>query len=268
MQRTGKPEGIRENREDVKVIFVRLLSRGKNTLNFSDKITAVILAGGMGTRLSSVVADRQKAVALVNGKPFLSYLFRQILRSGIKHAVLCTGYKAEMVEAELGSEFSGLKLSYSAEKQPLGTAGAVRLALDKVSTEYLLVMNGDSYIDTDFTAFFAWFEQRKIDAGIILTAVKDASRYGKVVIDDHERVIRFDEKQECAGSGLINAGIYLFNKKVLTGIPENVKFSMEKDVFPGLAAANRLFGKKSDGRFIDIGTPESYKMAEKFFQKT
>ena len=237
-------------------------------MNFSDKITAVILAGGMGTRLSSVVSDRQKAVALVNGKPFLSYLFLQLLQSGIKHAVLCTGYKAEMVEAELGSEFSGLKLSYSAEKQPLGTAGAVRLALDKTSTDYLLVMNGDSYIDTGFTAFFSWFEQHNADAGIILTAADDASRYGKVVIDDHERIIRFDEKKEHAGSGLINAGVYLFNKKILTDIPENVKYSMERDVFPILVTTNRLFGKKSNGRFIDIGTPESYKMAEKFFQKT
>jgi len=236
-------------------------------LDFSNKITAVILAGGMGTRLSSVVSDRQKAVALVNGKPFLSYLFRQLLRADIKHAVLCTGYKAEMVEEEFGSDFSGLKLSYSTEEQPLGTAGAVRLALDKVGTDYLLAMNGDSYIDTSFTAFFSWFEQKKIDAGIILTEVDDASRYGKVVIDDHEKVIRFDEKQEHAGSGLINAGVYLFNKKILTDIPENVKYSMERNVFPGLVAANRLFGKKSDGKFIDIGTPESYKMAEQFFQK-
>lgn len=237
------------------------------SLSFSDKITAVILAGGMGTRLSSVVSDRQKAVALVNGKPFLSYLFRQLIRSGIKHAVLCTGYKAEMVEAEFGSEFSGLKLNYSVEKQPLGTAGAVRLALDKVGTDYLLAMNGDSYIDTDFPAFISWFEQRNIDAGIILTAMDDASRYGKVVIDDHERIIRFDEKKENAGSGLINAGAYLFNKKILTDIPENVKYSMERNVFPKLVAANQLFGKKSDDKFIDIGTPESYKMAEKFFQE-
>lgn len=237
------------------------------SLSFTDKITAVILAGGMGTRLSSVVSDRQKAVALVNGKPFLSYLFRQLIRSGIKHAVLCTGYKAEMVEAEFGSEFSGLKLNYSVEKQPLGTAGAVRLALDKVGTDYLLAMNGDSYIDTDFPAFISWFEQRNIYAGIILTAMDDASRYGKVVIDDHERIIRFDEKKENAGSGLINAGAYLFNKKILTDIPENVKYSMERNVFPKLVAANQLFGKKSDGKFIDIGTPESYKMAEKFFQE-
>ena len=236
-------------------------------LNFPNEITAIILAGGMGTRLSSVVSGRQKAVALVNGSPFLSYLFRQLIRSGIKHAVLCTGYKAEMVEAEFGSEFSGLKLSYSVEKQPSGTAGAVRLALDKARTDYLLVMNGDSYMDTDFAVFFSWFEQAGIDAGIILTEVEDASRYGKVTMDNNGRIIRFDEKKEHAGSGLINAGVYLFNKKVLTDIPENVKYSMEKDVFPGLAAVNRLFGRKSDGRFIDSGTPESYKMAEKFFQE-
>ena len=97
--------------------------------------------------------------------------------------------------------------------------------------------------------------------------MEDASRYGKVTMDNNGRIIRFDEKKEHAGSGLINAGVYLFNKKVLTDIPENVKYSMEKDVFPGLAAVNRLFGRKSDGRFIDIGTPESYKMAEKFFQE-
>jgi len=227
-------------------------------------ITAAILAGGLGTRLRSVVADRPKVIADVSGRPFLAYLLEQVASAGIRNVVLCTGYMAGRIQECFGSTYGPLRITYSTEHEPLGTGGALRLALPYLESETVLVMNGDSYMDVDLRSFVNWFFQRQRQAALVLTEVDDTSRYGRVRIDPDGSIISFEEKCDNSGPGWINAGVYLIEKSVLTRIPQGRFYSLEKDFFPQLVGGG-LFGFCAEGRFIDIGTPQSYAVAEEFF---
>jgi len=228
-------------------------------------LTAVILAGGMGTRLREVVPDLPKALAPVKGRPFLSYLLEQVERAGLLTAVLCIGYEGAEVQKVFGRYFNGLELFYSQEEQPLGTAGALRAALPLVKTAWWLVMNGDSYCDVDLSQLhvIAMLDKRP---SIVLTQVEDTSRYGQVTMDDDDRILRFEEKQQQGSAGWINAGIYLIPAEYIKEIPAGREVSLEKEMFP-VWVERGLFGIKSNGAFIDIGIPESYADAKRFFQE-
>jgi len=229
-------------------------------------IEALILAGGLGSRLRSVIGETQKVIASVDGRPFVFRILDQLSRAGVKRAVLCVGYKAESVMDALGSSMLGVDLSYSVESSPMGTAGAVRLALRSTAASRLLVMNGDSYIDADLGSFMASAEG--LPASILLSGVEDCSRYGKALLEDGSNRIRsFVEKGSVPGPGLINAGVYSFERELLVSrIPESCPASMEKDVFPSLLAEGLLYGFVSGSKFLDIGTPESYGQGESFFR--
>ncbi|MEW6387402.1 MAG: nucleotidyltransferase family protein [Thermodesulfobacteriota bacterium] len=229
-------------------------------------VTGVILAGGAGTRLKAVVSDRPKVLAPVGGRPFLAYLLDQLARAGIKEVVLCTGYQAEMIEAALGDRYQSLNLKYSREEKPLGTGGALRLALPHCASDPILAMNGDSFIDADLTAFWSWFAPRDRNAGLLLTKVRDTRRYGSVQVREDGLILGFAEKSAAFGPGWINAGVYILRKHVLSLIPLGKPYSLERELFPALAGKN-LYGFPVTGKFIDIGTPESYLEAEKFFGK-
>lgn len=231
-----------------------------------ENITAVILVGGMGTRLRSVIGDKQKTLACVDKKPFVTHLLKQISEFGIKNIVLCVGYKADAVRTAIGTSAYGLKISYSEEKTPLGTGGALRLALSKIDTEYLLVMNGDSYVDFELNSFVSWHNQKRAEASLLLTRVKDVSRYGRVVINEDESVELFEEKGRFSGADYISTGVYLFKKNILVSIPEKVNYSLEKDFFPNLITNHKLYGMKVKCKFIDIGTPKSFENAKSFFK--
>lgn len=225
----------------------------------------VILAGGLGTRLKSIVADRPKVLAPVAGKPFLAYLLDQLCEAGIAKVILCTGYLADLIEAEFGRSYRSIELFYSVEDSPLGTAGALRNCLPQISSDYALVLNGDSYCETDIAGLCRWCSGRGAKAAILLNQIEDTSRYGRVVLDDAARITGFVEKGK-DGPGLINAGIYLFNKALMKEIPPSQALSLEKDFFPKWAASGALFGFRAViKRFIDIGTPESYEQAQKLF---
>jgi NDP-sugar pyrophosphorylase family protein len=226
-------------------------------------ITAVVLAGGLGTRLRSAVADRPKVLAPVHGRPFITYLLDRLIDAGVKRAVLCTGYRADMVEETLGPRYRTLELAYSVESSPLGTGGALRLALPHVASDPILVLNGDSFFEADLPAFRAAHAAGGMAASLLLAAVADVARYGAASIDGAGRVTRFVEKGAVSGPGLINAGIYLFAREVLEAIPEG-EVSLERDLFPRLIAAG-LRGVPGAGRFIDIGIPDDYRAAEAFF---
>lgn len=225
-------------------------------------ITAAILAGGRGTRLQSVVSDRPKVLAEISGKPFLAYLFDQLLNLGIRKVVLCSGYMADKIEACFGDSYGSLGLLYSKEDQPLGTGGAIRLAMPYFRSDAVLVMNGDSYIDVDLEAYVNWFFETGSQAALVLTKMDDTSYYGSVTIDD-DKIIAFDEKKR-SGPGWINAGVYLINSSLISSIPSGEFYSLERQFFPGLIKQG-LFGFRSCGQFIDIGTPKSYAVAETFF---
>jgi len=227
-------------------------------------ITAVILAGGFGTRLQPIVSDRPKVLAEISGRPFLAYLLDQLVSAGIRKAVLCTGYMADMVRDCFGDTYNSLRLLYSKEETPLGTGGAIRLALPHISSDVVLVMNGDSYINVGLDIFLDWFFEENRQAALLLTKVNNTSRYGRIGLDKNKKIEFFEEKGNNSGSGWINAGIYLINKSLINRIPPHQPYSLEKQFFPELAG-DRLFGFCFEGQFIDIGTPESYAKAEVFF---
>lgn len=229
-----------------------------------DEVTAIILAGGRGTRLQPVVADRNKVLAQVNGRPFLTYLFDQALAAGIRHAVLCTGYKAGQVREELGLSYRDLQIAYSPEDQPLGTAGALAHAARAGAASKLICMNGDSYCDVRLDELWQWHLAKGGAATIQLAEVPDVSRFGSVALDKESRIIRFDEKGGLRSVGLINAGIYCMGRELLESIPADRAVSIEREVFPSLPSVG-LFGRRASCRFLDIGTPESYAAATAFF---
>jgi len=233
-------------------------------MSYLSEITVAVLAGGLGTRLKSVVFNRPKALADVNDKYFLSYLLDYLIRAGFKYVVLCTGYLGDQIQNAYGDTYGSLKLSYSRESKPLGTAGALRLAEPQFRSDFIFVMNGDSIYNTDIKRFWMWHRKQKRDASLLLTKVSDIKRFGQVIVDNQEKVTCFEEKSINDGAGWINSGIYIIDRKLIKEIPENQKVSLENEVFP-VWIDKQFYGLKSEGRFIDIGTPESYKKARMFF---
>jgi len=229
-------------------------------MNELDNITAIILAGGNGTRLQTLVSDRQKVVAQINGKPFLNILLAQIERFGIKKAVICTGYMSETVDAVVKKYDGPISVVCSLEEVPLGTGGAIKNALTLVETDYFMLMNGDSFLDLDGKEFLQNISDAK--AVMALAKVDDVSRYGAVVLAKDKKISSFSEKGENSGEGLINAGISLINKALFKKYcPDKLNFSIETEVFPSLVEANELLGFTQCGTFIDIGVPEAYHKA-------
>jgi D-glycero-alpha-D-manno-heptose 1-phosphate guanylyltransferase len=230
--------------------------------------TAIILAGGFGTRLREVVSHLPKPMATVRGKPFLDYHLASLSAQGYKKVILSTGHLAEKVSAHYGNKHTGLQIEYSVETHPLGTGGATREALRLCSDESVLVLNGDSLFDIDLEKFEAFHEGSLADCSIALRLVPDSSRYGSIEIDGQNNVLSFSEKSESKAPGLINAGVYLLNKKTfLQNIPSEENFSIEKDFFQKAAGKLRLKGFAFDAYFIDIGIPADYQRAQHEFKR-
>jgi NDP-sugar pyrophosphorylase family protein len=222
---------------------------------------AAILAGGLGTRLRTVVADRPKVLAKVSGKPFIEYLLDQLAGAGLRTVVLCTGFMGEQVEQHLGATYKGMKLRYSCESSPLGTGGALRLALPMFDgAPSVLVMNGDSYCDARLDGFAVWHEAHGSSATLMLTETPDTRRYGRVQVDHDGKIIRFQEKAATEGPGWINAGIYLVTRGLIETMPSDRAVSIEREIFPAWIN-NGLFGYRSEGRLWDIGVPDAYTQA-------
>lgn len=227
---------------------------------------AAILAGGLGTRLRAVVHDRPKVMAMVAGRPFVTRLLDQLAESGIQKVVLCTGYMSAAVQRELGDRYQDLELVYSVEETPLGTGGALRLACEIVSSEILLVLNGDSYCNCDLSGFIDAHAASGADAGMILAKVADVSRFGAVTINNESLVENFIEKGGQSGAGWINAGIYLLPAARLREIPPDLTISLEREVIPRLVAGG-IYGHQCPGPFIDIGIPEEFQRAQMLFSE-
>jgi NDP-sugar pyrophosphorylase family protein len=232
--------------------------------NLSD-ITAVILAGGLGTRLRSVVSNIPKVMAKISNRPFLTFLLEQLILAKAREVVLCTGFMTDKIQEILGDTYKSLKIVYSIESQPLGTGGALRLALPCFNSDPILVMNGDSFVNTDLTAYVEWFFTKEHQASLLLVNVPDTGRYGKVIVAEDGLLLGFKEKASNSGPGWINAGIYILKKSLVASIPADRSFSLEREFFPSLVGKG-LYGFCSSGTFIDIGTPESYRRAENIFR--
>ncbi|HIH14109.1 MAG TPA: NTP transferase domain-containing protein [Nanoarchaeota archaeon] len=219
---------------------------------------AIILAGGFGTRLKSVVSDVPKPMALINNKPFLEYQINYLKTQGIREIIIATHYMHEKFVAyfENGEKF-GVKVIYSLEPEPLGTGGALKLTKKFIISRFVLV-NGDTYFNCDLKLAEACHAKNNAVATIALASVPDTSRFGLVITDSKNKIIKFVEKgQRIAGENKINTGSIILSPEIFNYIPEG-KVSLEKDIYPTLIAEGRLFGVAMPDRFIDIGLPESY----------
>jgi D-glycero-alpha-D-manno-heptose 1-phosphate guanylyltransferase len=229
--------------------------------------SAIILAGGFGTRLKSVVSDVPKPMAPILEKPFLTYLLGYLNAFQIKQVVLSTGYLSSIIENYLGNNFNGIKLRYSIEEEPLGTGGAIKKALQEVSDENTLVLNGDSFLDLDIFAFSSFYTENNFEGLLACRSVDNAGRYGTLKVNNNQ-IVEFKEKTGTNELGLINGGVYLLNKEhYLKNTPTSLAFSIEKDYFEKQCQHSRFGAYKCDGYFIDIGIPEDYLKAQHEFKK-
>ena len=229
--------------------------------------TALILAGGLGTRLRSVFSSGPKCMVPVSGRPFLEYMIEWLTRAGVYRINICVGYKRSHIQKWFGRGRQwGADISYTVEQSPLGTGGALRNARQIVSGDRVFVLNGDTFVDVDLRKLLEFDERSQGMGSIALAHVADASRYGTVDVGEDSRIVRFKEKAAINDENipqqhraLINAGVYVLQRTVLDRIPEG-PVSLEKTVFPDLLEAG-LYGFQDTGYFIDIGIPEDLQRA-------
>ena len=222
---------------------------------------AVILVGGEGSRLRPITSRVPKPAAPLLGRPLISYTLDNLVRHGVDRVVFSTGYLAAAIEAEVGDGSRwGLEVRYASEDSPLGTAGAIKNAASELRQGGFLVLNGDILTDADLSAIVAFHKERNAAATLLTTAVDDPSRYGLVDVRTDGRVASFVEKpgDDWPGPGLINAGVYVLEHEVLDLVPPRQEFSIERGVFPSLAASGSLYAFVGTGYWRDIGTPQSY----------
>lgn len=229
--------------------------------------TAVILAGGRGTRISHLFPELPKPLVPTAGRPFLHWVTEWLRLRGATDIVYSTGYRAEAIAdwvAERGTS-GGLHLCCRAEPAPLGTGGGVLNCLT-VCGEDILVVNGDSLADCDIAGGLARYRADRLDGMLFGVEMADASRYGTLAVDADDRLTAFHEKRP--GAGLINAGIYLFKRSVLADFDASVASSIEFDIIPSLLAAGRRIGvhRSTNVAFLDIGTPETVEQATHFIE--
>ena len=222
---------------------------------------AIVLAGGFGTRLRSVVSDVPKPMAMVAGRPFLELLLSNLARNGFERVVLSVGYLADAITAHFGTDFRGIALDYAIESTPLGTGGAIRAGIGYCSSDHVHIFNGDTYLGLDTSATDALWRDENAPI-IVALSVDDTARYGKLVTDADGRILRFLEKDASGGQGLINAGCYVLPTAIVDEFPLEERFSFETDYLRDAVVARKFLAFKTDAEFIDIGTPDDYARAQ------
>jgi NDP-sugar pyrophosphorylase family protein len=230
-------------------------------------IDVLILCGGLGSRLKSVVADRPKPMALIDDRPFLDILIDQFRRSGFRRFVLCTGHMSEAIESHYTRSTGDIEVVISQELQPLGTAGAVKLAQSHIQSDPFLVTNGDSFCQVDLAAFVQFHRARDAVLSMVVAPSHDPKDYGTVIVDADRRIVGFKEKADTQTSGHVNAGLYLFSRQVLSMIPAGVKASLEYDIFPNLVD-QPCYAFMGSSPVLDIGTPQRLAEARQLLEKS
>ncbi len=236
----------------------------------SSGIPAIILAGGLGTRLRSVISDLPKPMAPVAGQPFLHYIFLYLQKQGITDVVLSVGYKSEVIKEFFGDKYAGINIRYAVENEPLGTGGGIRQAMSLIDSD-AYVLNGDTFFDVDLKDLYEFYTMRSSDIALALKRMHHFDRYGTVEIGNQDRVLQFQEKRYKA-EGLINGGVYVINKNLFKKVEEiedtilSQRFSFEKDILEKHLLPLHYQGKEFGGYFIDIGIPEDYERAQTDFK--
>ena len=226
---------------------------------------AIVLAGGIGTRLKKVVSDLPKPMASINGKPFLEYLINYLAKNEISHVILSVGYKSEHIKNHFVNEFKSVKISYATEEIPLGTGGGIRLALQQAKTNNVFIVNGDTLFNIDLQKLANAHHSKNAALSVALRKMVDGSRYGSVIIDENNRIKAFKEKNAEAKNVLINGGTYLIEKSHFLDTKFPDKFSFEKEYLEKYFDTNKFYGFEFDDYFIDIGLPSTYKQAQNDF---
>ena len=224
---------------------------------------AIVLAGGLGTRLREVVKDIPKPMAPVNNKPFLEYILKYLKEQGIKKVVLAVGYKWEVIRDYFGTEYEGVALEYSVEKEQLGTGGAIKQALEKCTVDNVFIINGDTYFNVDLRSMLQHHQQVKANLTIATKKMYEFDRYGKVECKKG-RIIEFEEKKFNI-EGNINGGIYICDRTLLN-LAHEFKFSFEKDIMEKFVEEYYFSAFESEAYFMDIGIPEDYRQFQLDFQ--
>lgn len=232
-------------------------------------IPVIVLAGGLGSRLKSVVSDRPKILAQIEGKPFLAILLQWLVSQGVSRVTFSLGYMAEQVIEQLllYKTKIPLEITYVVEPQPIGTLGGLSLALNKQNITESIVINGDTFVDVNLAQFVNDMRAKNSDMGLVSIQVNNVSRYGQVLLNDDGMVNEFIEKESNnTSAGWINAGIYYFSADTINKLVKCHSGSIEYDFLIPHCKQLKSF-KVTQGRFIDIGTPESYQQAPLVLQE-
>ena len=224
-------------------------------------LKAVVLAGGLGTRLRSVTGGLPKPMAPIRSRPFLEYVLDSLVAEQFDQAVLSIGYRGDVIESHFGCSYRSLRLTYHREIDPLGTGGALLQSLRHLTSEHIFVLNGDTFLQLRFHDMLAFHLRHNAAVSIAATSVEDSSRYGKLQIGRHEDLIAFTEKGT-DGPGVINAGAYLLRKDIFSGFDLPAVFSFETDFLQVHHHRFRTKVYRTQGEFIDIGIPEDYARAQ------
>jgi NDP-sugar pyrophosphorylase family protein len=239
-----------------KIIFDNVMNMPTNLR----EIDVVILCGGLGKRLRPVVSDQPKVLAKIGEKTFLDILIDKLLTHGFKNIILSVGYLKEQIKNHFNFDYDkqyDYTIAFSEEAEPLGTGGALRKANPLIRSNPFMVMNGDSICKVDLRSFIDFHTEKKALLSMVLVRSKTAQDYGSVTLDDSQRITGFNEKVAGGSENLINAGIYLMEKDIFSYMPEQNRFSLEYELFPKVIN-NRCYGFLTEGKLIDIGTPERY----------
>jgi D-glycero-alpha-D-manno-heptose 1-phosphate guanylyltransferase len=222
---------------------------------------AIILAGGLGTRLRSVVSELPKCMAPVAGKPFLHYVIAHLQKQGVNKFIFSLGYKSDVIIEYINARFSMINAQFSIENEPLGTGGAIKLACANATEKNILIVNGDTLFSIDILKLATLHELNNADCTLSLKPMRDFDRYGVVELKGDLSVGSFREKQFYK-TGLINGGVYALNTEKFSKeiLPE--KFSFEKDYLEKFYNERKMYGFVQDNYFIDIGIPEDYERAQ------
>ncbi len=230
--------------------------------------TAIILAGGMGTRLKTIISDLPKPMAPIMNVPFLTYQLNYLKHFGIKKVIFSVGYLSEKIIAHYNQSFENISIEYSIEKNPLGTGGGIRMAMSNLNEDLVLILNGDSFFDLDLEQFYNLHLEQKSEFSLALRYVNNSERYGNIEFNSSNQITSFIEKNQLNQSGYINAGVYILSKKLyLQNTKPNINFSIEKDFFEKQLNKLIIKGFEFKDYFIDIGIPEDYLKAQDDFKE-
>jgi D-glycero-alpha-D-manno-heptose 1-phosphate guanylyltransferase len=226
----------------------------------SKRIDVVILCGGLGTRLGSEANNRPKPMVDINGKPFLDILIGHVVSFDFTKIVLCTGHKSQFIEDYYSNQKMVPTLLISEEKTRLGTGGALKNAENLIQSDSFIALNGDSFCPVPLKEFCAFHHKKKSQLSIALTHSKQTKDFGSVMLNESNEIVGFDEKSPEGKPGLVNSGVYIFNKSLLAQIESEKNVSLEYDLFPSLVG-NGMFGYVTEANLLDIGTPEKLSIA-------